>query len=150
VASLQEQFGLPTMSTRISTCNDIATVLTLTATDTSLTAGQRVTFRVTLRVKGSTAYGTLSGDRLNGRSVQLQRRSLGSTGAWTTSWMRSTDSPGVYTMTLQPNKSYEVRAVFATPDDEGLRGTSTDGIAVRVTGTVTCSGSCPNEEVDPT
>jgi len=45
---------------------------------------------------------------------------------------------------------YELKAVFPTPDLEGLRGTSSDEIVVRVSGgtTTNCTATCPNEEVD--
>jgi hypothetical protein len=150
VASLQEQYGLPTMSTRIASCNDVQTTLSLDVSDTTAIVGQRVTFRATLRIKGSSAYGELSGIRLNGREVQLRRRIAGSTGSWTISAMRATESPGVYSLTLAPGRSYEFRAVFPAPDGEGLRGSSTDTVLVRVTGTQPsgCTATCPNEEVD--
>lgn len=151
VASLQEQYGLPTMSTTIASCNDVQTTLTLTATDMSIAAGERVTFRATLRIKGSSAYGTLSGIRLNARDVQLRRRTAGTTGTWTISTMRVTDTPGVYSLSLAPTRSYELKAVLPTPETEGLRGSSSDVIVVRVTGGTTstgCTTTCPNEEVE--
>ncbi|MEZ4596519.1 MAG: hypothetical protein R3C32_06550 [Chloroflexota bacterium] len=52
VASLQEQYGLPTMSTTITECNDVQTTISPLASDTSLAAGEQVTFKATLRVKG--------------------------------------------------------------------------------------------------
>jgi hypothetical protein len=139
------------MSTTIASCNDVQTTLTLTASATALAAGDRVTFRATLRVKGSSAYGALSGIRLNGREVQLRRRTAGSTGSWTISTMRPTETPGVYTLSLAPTRSYELKAVFPTPDLEGLRGSSSDEIVVRVSGGTTssgCTAMCPSEEVD--
>jgi hypothetical protein len=145
VASLQEQYSVPTMSTLIPTCNDVGTSISLSASDTALVAGQRVTFRATLRVRYDSAYGELSGIRLNGRSIQLRRRPVGSDGAWTTSWMRPTDSPGVYSLTLAPSRSYEVRAVFPAPADEGLRGATSEDVIVRLSGTpAACTGTCPN------
>ena len=149
VASLQEQYGLPTMSTSIASCNDVQTVITLDVSDTTAVVGQRVTFRATLRIKASSAYGELSGIRLNGREVQLRRRPTGSSGSWTISTMRPTESPGVYSLTLTPGRSYEIKAVFPTPT-EGLRGSSTDVVVVRVTGSTAtgCTATCPNEEVD--
>lgn len=151
VASLQEQFGVPTMSTTIASCDDVQTTLTLTASTSSLAAGQRVTLKATLRIKGSSAYGALSGIRLNGREVQLRRRTPGTTGSWTISTMRPTDTPGVYSLSLAPTRSYELRAVFPTPELEGLRGSSSDEIVVRVTGGSTsngCTTTCANEEVE--
>ncbi len=150
VASLQEQYGVPTMATHVATCNDVQTTLSLVASDTTLVAGQRVSFQATLRVKGSSAYGALSGMRLNGRDVQLRRRTAGTTGSWTISTMRATDTPGVYSLSLAPGRSYELKAVFPTPDDEGLRGSSSDVIVVRVSGATStgCTATCPNEEVE--
>lgn len=149
VASLQEQYGLPTMSTLIASCNDVQTVLTLDPSATTAVVGQRVTFKATLRIKASSAYGALSGIKLNGREVQLRRRVAGSSGSWTISTMRPTESPGVYSLTLAPGRSYEFKAVFPTPT-EGLRTSSTGVVVVRVTGSTPngCTATCPNEEVD--
>ena len=147
VASLQEQFGTPTMSTLVSSCNDVDTRISLSASATSVGAGQRLTLTATLRIRTDSAYRELSGMRLNDRAVQLRRRPTGSTGAWTTSWMRWAEAPGLYTATLYPRTGYEYQAVFSAPDNEGLHGDASDVVSVRVTGT--CSGLCPSEE-DPT
>ena len=81
--------ALPTMSTLIATCNDVDTRLTLSASAAQVAAGDRLVLSATLRVRSDGAdYGELSGMRLNGRSVQLKRRPSGSSGAWTTSWMK--------------------------------------------------------------
>jgi hypothetical protein len=142
VASLQEQYGTPTMSTRIAGCNDVDSRLSLSASATQVPAGTRLVLSATLKVRTDAAdYGELSGMRLNDRSVQLRRRAAGSSGAWTTSWMRWAEAPGLYTITLYPRAAYEFVAVFPTPDDEGLRGDSSGEVTVRVTGT--CSGGCP-------
>ncbi len=146
VASLQEQFGTPTMSTLISSCNDVDTRVTLSASRASVGAGQRLTLTATLRVRTDSTYRKLSGMRLNERSVQLRRRPTGSTGAWTTSWMRWAEAPGLYTATLYPRAGYDYQAVFSAPSNEGLQGDVSDVVSVRVTGA--CSGLCPNEE-DP-
>ncbi len=146
VASLQEQYGTPTMSTLIAACNDVTTVLTLSASASQVTAGDRLVLSATLKVKSDSDYGQISGMRLNGRSVQLRRRPAGSTGAWTTSWMTWAESPGLYTTTLYPRATYEYLAVFSAPDNEGLHGDTSNQVTVRVTGG--CTGSCPNEE-DP-
>jgi hypothetical protein len=134
VASLQEQFGLPTMSTLISTCNDVDTVITLTPSTTEVRDGDQITYRATLRVRSSSAYGALSGIRLNGRYVQLQRRSLGSGADWTTAEMRWAGTPGVYSLTLTASKSYEVRARFGAPGNEGLNGDVSDVVIIRLVG----------------
>ena len=148
VASLQEQYGTPTMSTLIATCNDVDTVLTLSGSASQVTAGGRLVLSATLRVRADgNDYGQISGMRLNGRSVQLRRRPAGSSGAWTTSWMTWAEVPGLYTITLYPRATYEYIAVFGSPDNEGLHGDTSNQITVRIAGG--CAGSCPNEE-DPT
>jgi hypothetical protein len=144
VASLQEQFGTPTMSTLISGCNDVDTLTTLTASATQVGAGGRLVLTATLRIRSDSAYGQLSGMRLDGRSVQLRRRPVGSTDTWTTSWMRASGAPGVYSITLYPRATYEYKAAFGTPDNEGLHGDSSDALTVQVTGG--CAGNCPSEE----
>jgi hypothetical protein len=84
--------------------------------------------------------------------VQLRRRTAGTTGGWTISTMRPTETPGVYTLSLAPSRSYEVKAVFLTPESEGLRGSSTDSVVVRVLGGSStldaCTSACPYEEVE--
>ena len=147
VASLQEQYGTPTMSTSISTCNDVDTRISLSASATQVAAAGRLVLTADLRTRADRAeYGEVSGMRLNGRSVQLRRRPAGSNGAWTTSWMRWAESPGIYTITLYPRSTYEYVAVFSAPDDEGLHGSTSNESTVRVT--AACTGTCPNEE-DP-
>ncbi len=147
VASLQEQFGTPTMSTLIATCNDVDTRLTLSASAAQVAAGGRLVLSATLRVRPDSAdYGHISGMRLNGRSVQLKRRPSGSSGAWTTSWMTWAEAPGLYTITLYPRSTYEYVAVFGSPDNEGLTGDTSNQVTVRVVSG--CTGNCPSEE-DP-
>ncbi len=85
--------------------------------------------------------------RLNGRSIQLKRRPAGSSAAWTTSWMRWAEAPGLYTLTLYPRATYEYVAVFGAPDNEGLEGDTSNQVTVRVV--AGCTGNCPSEE-DPT
>ncbi len=148
VASLQEQYGLPTMSTHIAGCNDVDTRISLSTSASRLTAGSKLVLTATLRIRSDSAkYREISGIRLNARSVQLKRRPAGSSGAWTTSWMRWAEVPGIYTLTLYPRATYEYKAVFPSPDDEGLNGDTSDEVRVPVTGV--CSGICPSEE-DPT
>ena len=148
VASLQEQFGTPTTSTLISTCNDVDTRLTLSGSASTIAASGKLVLTATLRVRSDGSYGQVSGTRLNGRSVQLRRRVAGSGGSWTTSWMKATDTSGVYTLTLYPRTTYEYQAAFSAPDNEGLNSDTSDLLTVRVTSIGGCTGSCPNEE-DP-
>ncbi len=135
------------MSTRLSTCDTLGTRITLSAPAATVVRGQRITLTATLRTQSSTSLGAVSGIRLNGRSVQLKRRPVNSTGSWTVSWMSPTSSPGVYSLSLTPSQSYEYRAVFPHPEDEGLAKSRSEDVVVRVVGV--CVGSCPNEE-DPT
>lgn len=150
VASLQRMFGLPTMSTRLSTCDTVPTRVVLSAPATTMSRGQKVTLTAVLRTQSGSALGARANMRLNERSVQLRRRPVGSTGSWVTSWMKSTGTPGTYSLSLIPAQSYEYRAVFPTPDDEGLAGSTSSDLVIRVTGPSTCTGNCPHEEEDPT
>ena len=49
---------------------------------------------------------------------------------------------GTYVLNQSPTATYDWRAVFATPSDEGVNGSTSPTVRVTVTG---CSGSCPPE-----
>jgi hypothetical protein len=138
VATLQREYGLLLASTKISTCLDLATTLGLGVSKTSIAYGQSVTFTATLRTASSTAYKRLSAQALSGRSVQIQRRAIGTTAWQTVGTMASSSPVGNYTYAFAPGVTNEWRAVFSAPSSEGLR-TSFSGV-VRVT-VGPCSGS---------
>lgn len=122
VATLQIRYDIPLASSPYSTCLDVATVLTLSRSASSVAYGGRVTFTALLKVVSDTDYGRLSGNAVSGRSVRLQRRPPGAS-TWTTiATMAPTSPTGSYVYSIQLYSSAEFRAVFSTPTTEGLRG----------------------------
>ena len=121
VATLQELYDTPDNKTDISTCNDVATAVTLSVNKATVARGASVKLTATLRISDRTAYRQLAANPLNGRSLQLKYRRAGSSNAWATVWMRSLYQQGRYEATLVPGATWEFKAVFPRPGDEGLR-----------------------------
>jgi len=148
VATLQERYGVSLPTSPISACNDLATTLALRASADVVARGTPVSLVAELRIPDRDAYGRLGGNALSGRTVQLWRRPLGSLASWTVFTMRAGDSPGTYLLSLQPSMSYEFQAVFAAPATEGLEGSTSPTVTIRVTGG--CGiGACTNGTEDP-
>jgi hypothetical protein len=133
VATLQELYDVPTNSTPISTCNLVATRLTLAAGSTSLVAGSPVTLTARLRIADQDELGRLAGNVLNGRAVKLRYRPLGSSESWTSSPMSARNSGGAYVLEITPQESLELQAVFQAPLDEGLLRSTSSTVAIEVT-----------------
>lgn len=137
IATLQREYDVPTSSTRISTCLDLGTVVTVAASTTAPLPGRAVTFSATLKIAASSAYDRLSGNNLSGRTVKLQRRSPGTT-TWTSVLTLGPGSAaGSYAGSLVPSGSTEYRALFSAPAGEGLR--SDGSPVVTVTPSIPCS-----------
>ena len=135
VAQLQIRYDIPGASSKYSTCLDVATVLTLSRSASSVVYGGNVTFTAALKVVTDTDYGRLSGNPVSGRAVKLQRRPPGTT-TWTTlASMTATSPTGSYVYSARLYSSAEFRAIFSTPTNEGLRGDGSPAVAVTV-------GSC--------
>ena len=134
VATLQELYDTPDNKTRISTCNDVATTVSLRASAWTIARGASVKLVATLQVADKGAYRQLAANPLNGRSVKLKYRRAGSDDAWKTVWMRATYKQGRYDATLQPGATWEFKAVFASPADEGLRYSRSQVKKVKVQG----------------
>ncbi len=85
---------------------------------------------------------------LTGRSVVLQRRALGST-AWATIGEMSavTDNTGRYVKTMTLTTTYDWRAVFSAPGDEGLDGAISS--ISRLSVTYGCTPTGIGRGVDP-
>ena len=71
VATLQQQYDVPSSTTAYSVCLDVPTELSIDASRASVTAGAMVTFTATL---GSNGTGRLSNNLVSGRTVVLQQR----------------------------------------------------------------------------
>jgi hypothetical protein len=132
VASLQEVYDVPDNRTPVSTCNAVATSLVLAASRTTVLPGGTVTLTATLRIVDRDGYGKLGGAPLNGRSVKLRYRRAGSDDAWTAIWMASVGQGG-YAAVLQPQRDWELEAIFKQPDDEGLLDSRSNLVTVRLT-----------------
>jgi hypothetical protein len=140
VARLQLEYERPSSAEPVSTCLALATSLTLSATPASAYVGTGVSFSATLRIAATSGAEAMAGDALSGRDVLLQRRPVGGT-AWTTVATMTVGSSGTYSATWSPTATYDWRAYFLTPSDEGLRGTGSGFVRVTVSG---CSGTgCP-------
>jgi hypothetical protein len=134
VASLQELYDVPRRKTRISRCNDVATSIRLWADETSVKRGSAVHLKAELKILDKVAYGRLGGNLLDGRSVKLRYRKAGSDDAWITIWMKTRTRPGRYGLTIEPQATWEFRAVFPKPADEGLRFSRSQTLEVKVRG----------------
>jgi hypothetical protein len=143
VATLQQVYDVLTSSTPYSTCLDVPSALSMTATRTSVVAGSVVTFTATLRSDGS---GRLSNNLVTGRVVVLQQRT--SSGWADVLTMSPGSSAGTYTAGLVMRTTTDLRALFRRPASEGLRGSSSGAVTVSVTAACT-TGLCP-ESIQPT
>ena len=141
VARLQLRYDVPGTSAPYSTCLDLATVLSLAASPSSVPYGGTTTLTATLKVTGDTDYGRLQGNPVSRRTVRLQRRPPGGT-TWTTvGTMAAGSASGTYVLALKLQARTEFRAVFSTPTSEGLSGDTSSTITVTVGG---CSSApCP-------
>ncbi len=131
VATLQELYDVPTNKMPISSCNDVDSKLSLSASQNAVNAGQSVALETRLNIVSRNAYGELAGNPLNGRSVKLKYRRVGSGADWSTAWMRF-ESTGRYQLDISPQATWEFKATFPEPQDEGLRFSRSDVVEVRV------------------
>jgi hypothetical protein len=142
VARLQLEYERIAAAALFSTCLKVATTTTLGVSSTSIMVGGTVTFSAILRAANLPVNRALANDPIGARTVLLQRRPPGAT-AWTTikTMTPSFATPGIYSTTISPTATYEWRAAFSTPTNEGLTGSSSPVIKITVSG---CSGSgCP-------
>jgi hypothetical protein len=138
IATLQRQYDMPAWTSRYSTCLDLATNLTLTASPPLILYGDATVLTASLTVVDYDSYVRLGGNPVSGRTVTLQRRATGTT-AWTTvGTMPAGSTAGTYVLAQRPSATTDFRAVFATPTTEGINGDTSPTIRVSVT---TCSGS---------
>lgn len=130
VATLQRQYDMATWTARYSTCLDLSTVFTLSASPATVLIGGSTTLSATLRVTDLDSYVRLGGNPISGRTVTLKRRTPG-TSTWTTVGpMLTGSSAGTYVMTQELSSDQEYRATFNSTSKEGLR--SSDSPVVRV------------------
>jgi hypothetical protein len=132
VARLQVRYQPLTPSTRYSTCLDLPTDLSMTTSSSTGAYYSTVTLTARLRVGANAAYTNLASDPVAGRPVVLQRRVPG-TSSWSTIVEMDADGLGRYERSVAVTATYEWRAVFATPSNEGLNGSVSSPVVVRLT-----------------
>lgn len=133
-AKLQMRYDMVNTARRLSTCLDLGSSLALAVTERTIGAGGRVTFTATLRLADQAAYERLRGNLLSERVVILQRRTPGAA-TWTTvGTMAHGPASGTYVLSQSPTATWEWRAWFSKPADEGIRASSSAPFAVTVTG----------------
>jgi hypothetical protein len=134
VARLQILYDIVLASAKYSTCLDLSTVLTISASPTQVVVGNATTLTAMLRVVDSDSYGRLGGNAVSGRTVTLQRRAVGAT-TWTTiGTMAPASVTGTYVLSQRPGADTDYRAVFSTPSNEGINGDSSPAVRVDVIG----------------
>jgi hypothetical protein len=136
VATLQQQYDVPSASALYSTCLDVPTELSIAASRSSVTAGAMVTFTATL---GSDGTGKLSNNAVSGRNVALQQRLASRWSDLAT--MAPGSAAGTYVTSLNVWATRDYRAVFRKPANEGLRASSS--AAQTVTASSGCQAACP-------
>jgi hypothetical protein len=134
VATLQMQYDVPSWTFDYSTCLDLSTVLTLSASSTSVAYGGTTTLTATLKVVDLDGYVRLGGNPISGRKVSLQRRPSGGTTWSTVATMSTGSASGTYVSSQKLQASAEFRAVFSAPSDEGLDNDTSGTIGVSVSG----------------
>lgn len=144
VARLQIRYEPLTTNTRISTCLDLSTQLSLNPGSSTFEPGTSVTLTARLKVHVDEVYPNLAGQPLSGRSVVLQKRAPGNVG-WTTvgDMTAVTDGTGRYVKTITVNSTFDWRAIFVAPDDEGLR--SINSPITRIAVSADCSTAAVND-----
>jgi hypothetical protein len=110
----------------------------------SIAYGTSVTLTAKLKISAGAAYPLLAGETLSGRSVVLQRRAPGAA-SWTTIGDLSavTDDTGRYVKTMTLTTTYDWRAVFSAPGDEGLDGSTSNVSRLSVTYSCTPGTGAP-------
>ena len=132
VASLQLQYDMQTWSSKYSTCLDLATNLSLSASSTAVTLGGSTTFTATLTVVDYDSYLRLGGNPITARTVTLQRRVAGTSTWASVGTMAVGAAGGSYVTTLSPRSDADYRAVFGTPSNEGINGDTSPTVSVLV------------------
>lgn len=140
VATLQLQYDMQTWVAKYSTCLDLSTVLTLSASPANIPYRGTTTLTATLKVVDLTSYVRLGGNPVSGRVVTLQRRSIGATTWVTVATMLNGSSSGSYVLAQRLQADADYRAVFKTPTGEGINGSTSPTVRVDVGA---CSVQCP-------
>lgn len=134
VARLQLEYERQSPASLFSTCLAVPTTTTLVVSASTVPAGGAVVFGATLRAASVSANRALAGDPISSRTVLLQRRAVGTVGWTTVTTLAAGATAGTYAATVIPAATYEWRAAFATPANEGLLGSGSAVVKVTVSG----------------
>ena len=140
VATLQRKYDMVSWAAKYSTCGTLPTTLAVAA-PAAVAYGTKAVITATLKVTDLDAYGRLGGNPVSARSVALQTRAPGTTTWFAAGTMAPGTSSGTYTKTLTPTADLQVRAVFKTPSDEGLTGSTSTTLTIDVGA---CRTICPS------
>ena len=142
VATLQREYDMTSWTAKYSTCGTLATTLTVAA-PASIAYGGKADVTATLKVTDLDRLRPPRGESgLRRGSSTLQTRAPG-----TDDLAVGRDDgdrarrPGTYTKTLTLTADIQVRAVFKTPTDEGLTGSTSTAATIDVGA---CRTLCPS------
>ena len=131
VARLQIRYEPQDSTTPYSTCLDLNTQLSLSASASNAGYNSTITLTAKLTVADDAIYPTLASQPLAVRKVTLQQRPVGGASWTNVGAMSSSDNSGRYVKTVTITDDYDYRAVFTKPGNEGLQGSTS--LTVRVT-----------------
>jgi hypothetical protein len=135
VARLQIRYTPLSSSTRISTCLDLNTDLSLSS---SMASGGAVVLTARLKIVDGTIWPNLASAPLSSRTINLQRRAIGSATWQSFGQLTSLDENGRYAKTFSPTDSYDYRVIFNSPANEGLEGDTSLVVRVSVSNGSDC------------
>ena len=138
VARLQIRYQPLTTSTPISTCLDLNSDVTLSSNVSSVASGSTVVLTARLKTVDTVVWPLLASQPLSSRTINVQRRAIGSTTWSSFGQMTPSDDNGHYTKSFSASDSYDYRVIFNSPANEGLEGDTS--LVVRVT--VSSGGGC--------
>lgn len=145
VGALQTLYRPLDSTTPISTCLALATTTSLVASSSTIAYKAAVNFTASLSIAADAPYKRLRSWPLSGRTVELQRRTPGTTSWTTVATMPAGTSDGSYRLTVYPTATYDWRARFAAPSGEGVQGSSSAVVRVTVGD---CTSGCPQAAPD--
>ena len=119
VATLQKKYDVPNADTKISTCLDLETKMTLS----KAISGGNVTFTATVKLRDRSAYGRLRNNPLAKRTVTLQKKAPGAT-SWTNVGAMAANGQSYVKTIADPSGTTNFRAKFTAADNEGLRNST--------------------------
>jgi hypothetical protein len=102
------------------------------ASPAAVAKGGTTTLTATLKVADVASYSRLALNPIALRTVTLQRRPSGTTSWTTVGTMANGPTSGTYTYSISLTARTDFRAVFASPPDEGLLGSTSPTVTVSV------------------